>query len=370
MIPSTLPSTLRALATSSALALLLAFPALAQSDADAPATNGAVTAGNAATNGTTGADTSSDATADTADAASGDATSDGANVTTMTVPVVTAPSAAEEGMSDEARARADTEGRARLERRAGDPIEEAVTALAKTEEAIAALAEGRTDEAIDMIADATGELQVLIARRPVLALAPAATSIEELDVLASPAAIRLQRERIEDLVDDGFIQEARALMRDFGSELILRTTNLPLATYPEALTIAAAEIEAGRPDAALDLLLRTLSTTVITEEVIPLPTLRAEAIMAEAEALAGTQTAADGTDERSEEAIAAHADAIEVLLDAARDQIEMARAFGYLQRREAGAILDQIEEIEDEAVPNAAERLFQNVRVKLAGLFD
>ena len=294
------------------------------------------------------------------DAAAGPEDARDVRVTRRAVPVQPAPSEAEEEMSAEARSRADAEGLRRLDTKAGDdPLAEAADALDLTRQAVDALAAGEDDRAIELLADATGELQVLIARRPVLALAPADTQVIERDLAASADAVELLREEIEDLVDDGRLQRARELMRDFASEIVLVTTSRPLATYPDALLLAAAEIEAGRPEEALAVLSQALSTVVIEEVAIPLPPLRAEAVLLEAEALVAEP-------ERTEEEDAR----LERLLEVAREQVRMGRALGYGTEDDYEAVLDAIDRIEDEAEETPVERAFARVRERLSGIFD
>ena len=251
------------------------------------------------------------------------------------------------------------EGTARLTQRSADPIAEAEEALEAVELAVEALIGGDAAAALPEIERAVGELEVLIARRPALALAPAATDVVERDVVGSLSAVEAMRERIEDLVDDGRIQEARAIMRDFGSELVLRTENLPLAAWSEALKSAAVLAEAGDAAAALDVLTAAIGSTVITEEIVPLPNLRAELLLLEAESLLAAHPRPDAVE-----------DDVEALLDAARAQIELGRAFGYGDRRSYRALLDEIDEVEDEASGTPVERAFERVRGRLADLFD
>ena len=53
--------------------------------------------------------------------------------------------------------------------------------------------------------------------------------------LGSVEAVRGLGKQIADLVDDGKFQEARPLLSGFASEVVIRTTSLPLATYPDAI---------------------------------------------------------------------------------------------------------------------------------------
>lgn len=336
-----------------ALAALIAFAPVAgwaqEDDAGTREAAGASTGGDAipADDATTGAE--------------GDAEpAEAGTVTRYTVPVETAPSEAEADLSPEARGRADAEGLRRLDAEGGDdPLAEAVEALDLTGQALGALAVGDEDRALDLLARATGEIEMLIARRPVLALAPADTQIIERDLVGSVGAAETLREEIEDLVDDGRLQQARGLMRDFASEIALVTTSLPLATYPDALLRAAAEVEAGQPEVATAILTEALSTAVIEEVAIPLPPLRAEAVLLEAEALVASP-------ERTEEEDAR----LDGLLEVAREQVRMGQVLGYGTRDDYEAVLDAIDRVEDEAVDTPAERAFARVRERLSGIFD
>ena len=114
-------------------------------------------------------------------------------------------------------------------------IQEAVDALHETNAAIAAIEKGDKDAAIAALALATGKLETVLAREPDLALAPVRIDHVTYDVLGSVEAVRGLGKQIKDLVDDGKFQEARPLLSGFASEVVIRTTSLPLATYPDAI---------------------------------------------------------------------------------------------------------------------------------------
>ena len=271
-----------------------------------------------------------------------------------------AQGAADARLSEGAKDAARDQGQQQIEERLTALIKEAVGAVDKTRDALATLDKGQTDEALKTLTEVTGQLEILIAREPELALAPASTRIIERDLLGSLPAIRDHRDRIEELVDDGQIQEARALMRGFGSEIVIETTNLPLATYPDAIKAVVAEIEAGNVERAKQTLQTALSTLVLTEGVIPLPPLRAEAVLEEARRLAAKD---DLSDKEVEELMS--------LLGIAREQVEMGRALGYGSRAEYRPVLQAIDEIED-AVPlgERVEHLLDRAKDGLAGIFD
>ncbi|KFI24113.1 hypothetical protein CG51_00630, partial [Haematobacter missouriensis] len=155
----------------------------------------------------------------------------------------------------------------------------------ETNAAIAAIEKGDTDAAIAALALATGKLETVVAREPDLALAPVRIDHFTYDVLGSVEAVRKLGKQIEDLVDDGKFQEARPLLSGFASEVVIRTTSLPLATYPDAILAATALLDDGKTDEAMTVLNAALSTQVVTDTVVALPPLRAVAMIEKAKAL-------------------------------------------------------------------------------------
>lgn len=222
-------------------------------------------------------------------------------------------------------------------------ISDAVAALDETEKALIALDEENTDEALEALAVATGKLELIVTRDPDLALAPVAVDLISHDVLADVETIRATRETIEDLVDDGEIQKARPLMRDFASELVISTSNLPIATYPDAIKLATAMIDDGDIDAAKRTLRTALATLVVTETVIPLPILRAELFISAAEAALGESGTAEASDASEEAEMLEPADYVE----AARTELEIAEALGYGVEEDYAALRDDLRELDE-----------------------
>ncbi|WP_312530040.1 YfdX family protein [Paracoccus sp. (in: a-proteobacteria)] len=204
-------------------------------------------------------------------------------------------------------------------------IQEAVDALDETMAAIAAIEKGDTDAAIAALALATGKLETVVAREPDLALAPIRIDHVTYDVLGSVEAVRGLGKQIEDLVDDGKFQEARPLLSGFASEVVIRTTSLPLATYPDAILAATALLDDGKTDEAMTVLNAALSTQVVTDTVIALPPLRAVAMIEKAKALLNDDGKAANDKAATEDADLTAADYVE----AARQELEIAEALGY-----------------------------------------
>ena len=165
-------------------------------------------------------------------------------------------------------------------------LADAQTAIAETEKALQALEENKSKEAVDALAVATGKLELVLTRNPKLALAPVEVEIVTQDLLANRDTVKAVLKDARAALGNGEIQKARPLVANLASEIQLRTTNIPLATYPAAIKAITPLIDAGKIDEARVGLQATLNTLVITTDVIPLPKLRAEHLLREAQNLA------------------------------------------------------------------------------------
>ena len=221
-------------------------------------------------------------------------------------------------------------------------IQEAVDALDETNAAIAAIEKGDTDAAIAALALATGKLETVVAREPDLALAPVRVDHITYDVLGSVEAVRELGKQIEDLVADGRFQEARPLLSGFASEVVIRTTSLPLATYPDAILAATALLDDGKTDEAMTVLNAALSTQVVTETVIALPPLRAVAMIEKAKALLNDDGKAANDKAATEDADLTAADYVE----AARQELKIAEALGYGRESDFEDLHEALDELD------------------------
>lgn len=169
-------------------------------------------------------------------------------------------------------------------------IDEAARAIGETQRAVQALKEDDVKPAMKALETATGKLELIMARRPELALAPIDVRVVQTDLYATPEDVSEAVEQAQELLRDGELQEARLLVANLASEIVVETVNLPLATYPDAIKAAVPLIDAGDLQAAQRLLENALSTLVVrTEAVIPIPVVRAQELLAEAEDLAETE---------------------------------------------------------------------------------
>jgi hypothetical protein len=222
-----------------------------------------------------------------------------------------------------------------LKARKADVIVDAEAALAETYRAIEAIRAGDRDGAIAALATATGKLELVMARRPELALAPVGATIVVVDFIGDIDAIRAVPGAASLALASGHAQSARRLLLGFASETVVRVQNLPMATYPAAIKEATRLLDAGRNDEAASALRAALGTIVVTETVFPHPLLDAVKHLEAAKALAETE---GRSAEQNQALIAA--------LDAARTSLERAEAFGYGTRRDFRDLYAEIRDVE------------------------
>ena len=213
-------------------------------------------------------------------------------------------------------------------------VADAVSALRETEAAVQLLAAAKASDAIAALERATGKLDIVLAADPDLALAPVDVRAIVHDVIAAPDAVTALRQRAEAALDDGRLQDARHMIADLASEHVISVTSIPLATYPAAIKQAAALIHADKPAEAAAALETALSTLVVEDTIIPLPLVRAEALLDSARPLAEKPQRTAGENDR-----------LRRLLDAARVQIELAQALGYATKDDLEALSDELKTI-------------------------
>jgi hypothetical protein len=262
-------------------------------------------------------------------------------------------------------------------------LEEARNALDETNNALTALEEGKAKAALEALARATGKLELAVARDPELALAPVDVSITTYDLYTTPKMIREARDEARQMLDDGRVQDARALLSGLASEIVISVTNVPLATYPDAILSASRSIDAGRIDEAKATLNSALNTLVVTDQVIALPVLRAQLMLDEAEDMVNQnpmetaeteQTAkADSADESPAAGIEPMG--VDELVDGAREQLEVAELLGYGGKAEYADFRKQIAELEsrihgDQETGGLFAHLRQSLRDFDESLFD
>lgn len=226
-------------------------------------------------------------------------------------------------------------------------LKEATNAISNTRDALKLLDEKKEKKALEALEKASGKLQIILARDPDLALAPANVTSETFNIFSSIAQINVIRDRAEDALEDGRLQEARRLIKNLASETVVSVTNIPLATYPSAINLAAKSIDKGQFEEAKNILQTALNTLVITETIIPLPVVHAQENLRQAEILAEK---ADRNKEESER--------LADFLKSARSELTFAEALGYSSKKNFKHLYEQIKQIEKKTQEGKTEKWF------------
>ncbi|GJL56767.1 MAG: hypothetical protein NPIRA02_38990 [Nitrospirales bacterium] len=218
-------------------------------------------------------------------------------------------------------------------------VKEALTALSETKKALKALEDNRPKDALKALAEVTGQLEIIVSRDPNLAFVPIDVEVTSHDIYADLETIKKAKEEAENLLEDGKVQEARVVLSGLASEMVVNTISIPLATYPDAIKAVVPLIDQGKIEEAKSALQAALQTLVVTNTLtIPLPILRAEALVQKADELAKKLENPELRDtKKSEETDATkkaedekfQKELISVQLQNARKQLEMAEALGY-----------------------------------------
>jgi hypothetical protein len=234
---------------------------------------------------------------------------------TVAAPVPSSPDLEQQRQSAEQQVRPDVEQeRNNAQNEASKSLDQdAIAAITDTTKALQDIAANKTKDSLADIELATGKINILLARNPSTALVPVASEIDIIDT-APHDETQLKHLIAAAIlaVESKDLPTGRLLLRGLMSEIRVSTTNLPLASYPEALTDAAKDLDQGNINGASDTLLTALNTLVVVQQAIPLPIILARTAVAQAEQKSKTDKAT-----------------AQILLEAARNELNRGKELGY-----------------------------------------
>ena len=235
-------------------------------------------------------------------------------------------------------------------------VKEAVEAVMLTQKVLIDLEKKDKKSAIKDIQNAIGKLEVILAKKDAPAMLPIDGSISAYEFNGDINVIEAGIRAAKKLLDKNKIQDARVILNKLQSEIDITTVNLPLASYPKALKLAASYIHDDKMTEAKDILEMALSTLVTTKVVIPIPLVTAEALIHDARKIA----------KKDKKQALKH-------LEMAKKELKKAELLGYTSDSDITyKILDNaIERVEKEIKgKNKAEKLFDELIQKLKSFKD
>ncbi len=192
---------------------------------------------------------------------------------------------------------------------------EALTTVAKTQNLLVEIDKGNTKTAIKKGKELIGDLEVLLAKDPSLALVPVNVTFQKDEFVADINTVNETTKLAKEAMNKGYYRVASDLLKDLRSEMVINTFLIPTATYPEAIKASVVALEANDTDLAKGILINVLNTVVVEKVVLPLPILKAEQMIIEAATI-------DAKDHENVKQVIA-------LLSNAEYQLQLAEALGY-----------------------------------------
>ncbi len=230
-------------------------------------------------------------------------------------------------------------------------VEEAVSAVLLTQNVLDALGKNDVKKAKSELEKAIGKLEVVLAHKSAPALLPIDSVITVTEYMGDLKSVKETLSTVKKLLAVGKVQEARRLLDTLQSEIDIVTVSLPLVSYPQALKLSARYINEGKTKEARDILQMALDTLVKSETVVPLPLLKAQALIEAASKVAKSD---------KKQALK-H-------LDAAKKELKIAEVLGYTSGSDTTYKMldDTIEAVEKEIRgKNRAEKLFEELMERL-----
>jgi YfdX protein len=243
--------------------------------------------------------------------------------------------------TNSAAAKPDQQTQSQTEDKRKTLMADATSAIQETQTALKHLDDGDTKQALAALERATGKLDVILARDPILALAPAGVGVVTYDMQGGLDAVNKVRMQVENFMNAGQLQEARRLLKNLASETVISVTNIPLATYPDAIKSAVKFIDQNKKDEAKRVLQTALNTQVVTDTIIPLPVVKAQEALKNAEGLAEKKDRTKDDNVR-----------LQASMDQARGQLDFAQALGYGTKKDFDKMYAQLTEIRDKTADN------------------
>ena len=161
-------------------------------------------------------------------------------------------------------------------------IKEAVRAIKYTQDALLYLANKKVDKAKETLKKAVGELAVVLNSPNPAYLLPVDIQIEAYEFSGDVKKIDTLKKEAKTLLLSNKIPEARNILNTLRSEIVIKTINLPLATYPAVLNLAIKYINENKIKESKEVLTMALSTLVEIDNIIPIPLIKAQALIEEA----------------------------------------------------------------------------------------
>jgi len=230
-------------------------------------------------------------------------------------------------------------------------VKEAIKAIQYTQEALLYLDKNNVEKAKEALKNAVGQLAIVLNAPNAPYLLPVDIQIEAYKFAGKLEDVAKLVAQAKILVAENKLPQARELLNTLRDEIVIKTINLPLATYPAALNLAIKYLNENKVKEAKDVLAMALATLVEVDTIIPIPIVKAEALVLEASKIVKKD---------KNEALK--------YLEEAKYQLALAQTLGYTSKSDTTykMLRDAIVNLEKEIKANhKTEGLFEKLLKKL-----
>ncbi len=243
-----------------------------------------------------------------------------------------------------------------LEERQQKVDHEALEAITGTQNALMALQKKDTKKAMALLQEASGKLDVLLAKYPDLTLLPANLEVDVYEFDSNSKQVKKIIDEAVKLLKDHKVQDARYILADLVSEIRITSVSIPLGTFPVAIKEAVKLIDSGKTDEAENALYDVLNLLVKTTEIFPLPVLQAEELL----------TAASELEHKSDLSKEGSRKEILKLTDAAKGKLKLAEMLGYGDKKDYKQLYNAIDDLKDVIHSEKSAAVWDKIKASLS----
>ena len=149
-------------------------------------------------------------------------------------------------------------------------IQEALSSLKLSVKALKNLEENKKEDAKKNLELALGKLEVILTSKDIPKMLPIENRMLVKNFVGSSKDVEGALSEVKTLLSKGKVQEAGELLITLQDEVEVRTVNLPLASYPDALKLVSKYILEDKIDEAKATLKLALNTFITEETIVPL----------------------------------------------------------------------------------------------------
>ncbi len=160
---------------------------------------------------------------------------------------------------------------------------EAIEVVKQTNQAMKFIYTGNAKKAEAALGTALDSTKTLLKKHPNDDLIPVDISVKAQDLITTIPQVDQTVKTAKEEMTKGNYQEAAGLLNNLKSEIDITTVNLPLGGYPSGLKQALGLLKKNKTNQAQQVLVGLMNSLVINQAIMPLPVLRAQVMMDEAQ---------------------------------------------------------------------------------------